>query len=55
MQAQFNNEVLDQIADQANQILYFEGSASEDMAYESLKDRLLAIYQAGYNAGRGGK
>jgi len=54
METQFSVEVLDELADQANQILYFEGSVSEDMAYESLKDRLLAIYQAGYNAGRGG-
>lgn len=48
-------KVLDEIADQARQILYFESSAPEDMAYESLKERLLAIYEAGYNDAKGGE
>jgi hypothetical protein len=46
-------EVLDELAGQANQILYFEATAPEDLAYEALKDRLLAIYEAGYEAGKG--
>ena len=47
-------DVLEDIKDQASQIMYFEASMPNmDKALEMLVERLSAIYQAGYDNARG--
>jgi hypothetical protein len=46
-----SKEVMEEIEDQAWQILYFESAMSnEDKAHKELKKRLIEIYQAGVNS-----
>ena len=46
-----SKEIMEDLEDQASQILYFEASMSdEDEAFKALKKRLVSIYKAGVNS-----
>jgi len=48
MKTKLSKDVMEQIEDQAWQILYFESAMSnEDKAHKELKKRLVSIYKAG--------
>ena len=48
MKTKLSKDVMEQIEDQAWQILYFESAmANEDKAHKELKKRLVHIYKAG--------
>ena len=52
MKIKISKEHMEEIEDQAWQILYFESAMSnEDKAHKELKTRLVEIYKVAYEAG----
>ena len=52
MKVKIPKETMEEIEDQAWQILYFESAMSnEDKAHKELKKRLVEIYKVGYEHG----
>ena len=52
MKIKISKETMEEIEDQAWQILYFESAMSnEDKAHKELKKRLIEIYKVGFEDG----